>query len=223
MDDGIATYIKTLETHIENKTVFLKQSTESIKKLRRDNKNGDKYSVNSDTWKTFTKKPVMYTEKSDPIGLSLADVSISMRNETSLDWIELMAGKQFNYQENLKAMITQQQRLNQDLETLIQLLEQEEPKLNDIPVSSSLVSQNQALWLSLQRFVQTVLIKDQQKAEETIEIVNRLIRYDLLLNIDDFRGAEDLERLYRLLIRANLLEIRQNSVRLIDFNDDDLS
>lgn len=235
--DVLNDYVKTLETQLENKTVFLKQSQDSLRKLRREFKdrkdaNPAAVSVDKETWKSFMKKPMMFVEKSDPIGLSLADSSIHMRNETSRDWIELMAGDQLGNKQGLETMIQSQRSVNADLEVLIDLLQHGDGDgavdSNKISVSSTLSDKNAELWTSLNKLSSEVLCRSNEDAVLVESTLKRLVQYDPLLSVSDFNGTPELERLYRLLLRANVLDPDYSPsglghVRLVDFNDEDLS
>ncbi|SMN21989.1 similar to Saccharomyces cerevisiae YJR135C MCM22 Protein involved in minichromosome maintenance [Maudiozyma saulgeensis] len=233
MEDTIDDYLRTLRTQLENKIVFLKQSRDSLKKLRREYKDEDPQEIDPETWKTFMKKPVMYVEKSDPIGLSLTDIDVHLQNETSLDWVELMAGKDMDYRATLRESINNQRNLNKDLSSLIRLLEQGDlgtEELENIPVASNLMDQNRKLWDSLELFTKEVLCKDEKNKIAIDSLLRRLVKFDPLLTISDFRVSQESGRLYRLLLKANLVDLviqADNStdsyVRLIDFTDNDLS
>lgn len=232
MEDTIDDYVRSLETQLENKVVFLKQSRDSLKKLRQEYKDEEAQDINPDIWKAFMKKPVMYVEKSDPIGLSLADVDVYLRNESSLDWIEMMTGKEMNYRTTLKESINNQRNMNKDLSTLIGLLEQDDletEEVEEIPVASNLLDQNQKLWDSLQLFTKEVLCKNENNRIEIYNLLKRLVKFDPLLTVSDFRISHESERLYRLLSKANLVDVihidnnTNSQVRLINFNDNDLS
>jgi len=232
MEDTIDDYVRSLETQLENKVVFLKQSRDSLKKLRQEYKDEEAQDINPDIWKAFMKKPVMYVEKSDPIGLSLADVDVYLRNESSLDWIEMMTGKEMNYRTTLKESINNQRNMNKDLSTLIRLLEQDDletEEVEEIPVASNLLDQNQKLWDSLQLFTKEVLCKNENNRIEIYNLLKRLVKFDPLLTVSDFRISHESERLYRLLSKANLVDVihidnnTNSQVRLINFNDNDLS
>ncbi|CAB4256499.1 similar to Saccharomyces cerevisiae YJR135C MCM22 Protein involved in minichromosome maintenance [Maudiozyma barnettii] len=232
MEDTIDDYVRSLETQLENKVVFLKQSRDSLKKLRQEYKDEEAQDINPDIWKAFMKKPVMYVEKSDPIGLSLADVDVYLRNESSLDWIEMMTGKEMNYCTTLKESINNQRNMNKDLSTLIGLLEQDDletEEVEEIPVASNLLDQNQKLWDSLQLFTKEVLCKNENNRIEIYNLLKRLVKFDPLLTVSDFRISHESERLYRLLSKANLVDVihidnnTNSQVRLINFNDNDLS
>lgn len=230
MEDSLDDYVKTLETQLENKLVFLKQSRDSLKRLRREYKTDvEPQEIDPEVWKLFMRKPVMYVEKSDPIGLSLADINISLQNETSLEWMELM-----NYhRDTLQQTINTQKNLNKDLTTLITLLEQEDSDNQDmvqsIPATSSSLRQNEQLRNSLRSFTQQVLCENTDDIATVNSIIDRLIRYDLSLSVSDFRSSNSTERLYRLLVKASLLETASVSgstdsfVKMIDFTDNDLS
>lgn len=232
MEDTIDDYVRSLETQLENKVVFLKQSRDSLKKLRQEYKDEEAQDINPDIWKAFMKKPVMYVEKSDPIGLSLADVDVYLRNESSLDWIEMMTGKEMNYRTTLKESINNQRNMNKDLSTLIRLLEQDDletEEVEEIPVASNLLDQNQKLWDSLQLFTKEVLCKNENNRIEIYNLLKRLVKFDPLLTVSDFRISHESERLYRLLSKANLVDVihidnnTNSQVILINFNDNDLS
>ena len=235
-DEGANDYVNALETQLENKTVFLKQSQESLRKLRRkfkaDNADATPVAVDKETWKAFMKKPMMFVEKSDPIGLSLADSSVRMRNETSRDWAELVSGSELDYKRGLEEMINSQRSVNKDLETLVRLLEHgdegQEGSLEHIPVAATLSDKNASLWASLSKLCSEVLCRDSEDPSEVESVLKRLVQYDAVLSVSDFNGTPELERLYRLLLRANLLDPEfspssSGHVRLLDFNDDDLS
>lgn len=230
MENSLDDYVKTLETQLENKLVFLKQSRDSLKRLRRDYKSdGESLEIDSGVWKLFMRKPIMYVEKSDPIGLSLADINVSLQNETSVDWMELM-----NYhQDTLQQTINMQKNLNKDLTTLISLLEQEgsdnENIVQSIPAASTSLMQNKLLRNSLKSFTEQVLCKDHEDIVGVNSLMERLVKYDPSLTVVDFRLSQSTERLYRLLVKASLLETSMVPystdpfVKMIDFTDDDLS
>ena len=230
MENSLDDYVKTLETQLENKLVFLKQSRDSLKRLRRDYKtDGDSQDVDPEVWKTFMKKPVMYVEKSDPIGLSLADINIFLQNETSLNWMELMK----YHRETLLQTINTQKNLNKDLTTLISLLEQDgsnnEDIVQSIPATGTSLSQNKQLRNSLNLFTEQVLCEDGEDIAVVDSLIEKLTKYDPTLTTVDFRLSKSTERLYRLLVKASLLDTSPGPnntsqyVKLIDFTDDDLS
>ncbi|KAG0667790.1 hypothetical protein C6P45_005376 [Maudiozyma exigua] len=230
MEESMDDYVKTLETQLENKLVFLKQSRDSLKRLRQEYKtDGEPQEIDPEVWKLFMRKPVMYVEKSDPIGLSLADVNISLQNETSIEWMELMD----YHHDTLQQTINTQKNLNKDLTTLITLLEQgdsgNQDMVQSIPVTSSSLRQNERLRNSLRLFTQHVLCENTDDIATVTSMIDRLIRYDPSLSVADFLSSHSTERLYRLLVKASLLEtvsVSDNTdsfVKMIDFTDNDLS
>lgn len=228
-EDWIDVYQKTLEAQIENKRHFLKESKSAISKIKEDHPKKQK--IDLEKWQEFLNKPLMLPEKSDPIGLSLANTSLNTRFDSSKQWITQMESNISQLQD----MVMHQDNINKDLAGLIGLMK-EKASIGDVrpqnKPSKYLQEDNKNLWWSLESFVKSNLygsdvILTEQEFEEVMTLVKRLVYNDISLTFKDFQSSSMTRTLYRLLLRTNLIEIDQNDgdtcyIKLINFANTDI-
>ncbi|CCD27185.1 Mcm22p NDAI_0J02930 [Naumovozyma dairenensis CBS 421] len=251
-------YGKTLRTNIENKKYFLKKARDAISELKaaaataeQDGAELSKTKKNKEeVWNRFLSKSMLFPERSDPIGLSLASLSQSMRMESSKDAINVMKGNT----QNLDSMLIYQKQLNDNIETLIKSLDNNangddddqgqvrhsQVQTHAMDWDTSTAMKNKELWESLNKFVTEALFSNDPYAnvltkDIVSQVLKKLINYDPTLTLEDFKedkqGNGALMRLYRLLLKSNLIicegdsniSPRDRRVQLIDFIDSDLS
>lgn len=222
--DLLEVYIDTIEQQIDNKTLFIKQARDAIESLQTGGM--DVHSINPEQWQSFMKRPMFFPERSDPIGLSLASTGLVSRQRSSEEWLEHMEVQL----KDMEAMIGSQQKVNQEITVLLELLTQKlETPPNDNRMQETPVQRNRRLRTGLTKFIEDFLSLDLADSRNTAEevcndlmvVIERLINYDTNLKTTDFPPST--KGLFRLLLRGNLITLNEvgdkHYVKLIDFAD----
>ncbi|CCF58586.1 hypothetical protein KAFR_0E04360 [Kazachstania africana CBS 2517] len=216
-DGSVDAYLRSLETQVENKQYFLNQANETIKNLSKADKSQNLQ--NDGKFRELMKKPMVFTERSDPLGVSLVSTSLRLRKDSSNDWISLNT----EYNKNIRSMIETQKKVNRDLEVLVNLFEKGSTgKGTSLAVRPSLVEENNALWARLETMLKETLFKQGNHVESVYSLFKRLVKSDPSVRQQDFQESDDSKKMFRLLLKADLIEIDETSdtVRLINFTDD---
>lgn len=228
-------YPSLLETQIETKEDFIRQAQEKVESLRKQKKLKSRAkevgSVNPEVWNNLQKKALMFPEKSDPIGLSLANTSLSMRAKSSESYISFLKSQY----KMLKEANDNQQSINHNLRKLITSF----PDRVDSAASNRyrtmlLEEENNELWSNLKSLIkETLFTEPLSDNDDDVDMILGLFKK--LLNPDDsptigsFRKNSRAKQLFRVLVRADVLSVEdgdrhlsnENSkVSLVDFNAD---
>lgn len=224
-------YIKNLENQIGNKRYFLKQARSAIDDITKRHIELEGKPADPETFAELLKKPMLLSERADPIGFSLMSNFLSSRAQTSSEWLSIMSDQSVDK----KAMVSLQKNTNSDLKELLAMLQLQFANMGDrkqdlTHVKSSKV-RNKELWGSLKDFVRSFLAPNMDDngesihtlTRETTSILKRLIEHDSTVTLNDFSSKT--MPIYRLLLRANIITVTKSStnpevkyIKLIDFN-----
>ncbi|CAI4045381.1 hypothetical protein SUVZ_10G3150 [Saccharomyces uvarum] len=229
--DILDVYIKNLENQIGNKRYFLKQARSAIDDITKRHIESEGKPTDPEIFAELLKKPMLLSERADPIGFSLVSNFLSSRAQTSSEWLSIMSDKSVDK----KAMVSLQKNTNSDLKELLAMLQLQSANLDDrkqdlTHVKTSKV-RNKELWGSLEDFVRSFLAPNMDDngesihtlTRETTSILKRLIEHDSTVTLNNFSSKTI--PIYRLLLRANIVTVTKSPtnpevkyIKLIDFN-----
>lgn len=234
-------YVKTLERQIEAKEDFLRQALDTIKLLKdqklRDPRFKEIKPINDKVWKSLMKKSLIFPERSDPIGLSLANCSNLTRKETSESYLQYLD----NYKNILQELNTNQRAINSNLLKLVNAFKESGKTSSPSTVSQTITNevlkeQNDKYWEELKHIVQKNLFHSKTElSDEDTDIVMSLFHRLINLNghtpltVNSFQVNEYTKELYRILLSGDLINVAESKnygssddreVTLIDFVED---
>ncbi|PTN14929.1 Mcm22p [Saccharomyces cerevisiae] len=234
--DVLDVYIKNLENQIGNKRYFLKQAQGAIDEITKRSLDTEGKPVNSEVFTELLRKPMFFSERADPIGFSLTSNFLSLRAQSSSEWLSLMNDQSVDQ----KAMLWLQNNINSDLKELLRKLQHQmtimDSKKQDHAHIRTRKARNKELWDSLADFLKGYLVPNLDDNDESIDsltnevmlLMKRLIEHDLNLTLNDFSSKTI--PIYRLLLRANIITVIEGStnpgtkyIKLIDFNETSLT
>ena len=234
--DVLDVYIKNLENQIGNKRYFLKQAQGAIDEITKRSLDTEGKPVNSEVFTELLRKRMFFSERADPIGFSLTSNFLSLRAQSSSEWLSLMNDQSVDQ----KAMLLLQNNINSDLKELLRKLQHQmtimDSKKQDHAHIRTRKARNKELWDSLADFLKGYLVPNLDDNDESIDsltnevmlLMKRLIEHDLNLTLNDFSSKTI--PIYRLLLRANIITVIEGStnpgtkyIKLIDFNETSLT
>lgn len=235
-------YLKTLERQIETKEDFLRQALDTIKLLKDQKLKDPRFKeikpINDKVWKSLLKRSLIFPERSDPIGLSLANCSNLTRKETSESYLDYLN----DYKSILEESNTNQKAINSNLLKLVNAFK-ENSDISSVSIVSPqtitnevLKEQNNKYWEDLKHIVQKNLFhsKTQLSNEDTATVISL---FQKLINLNDqtpltvnsFQVNEYTKELYRILLSGDLINVAESKnygssedreVTLINFVED---
>lgn len=216
-EDWLEAYSRSLERQIETKEDFLRQATDTIKLLKdqkvKDPRFKDIKPVNEKVWKSLLKRALIFPERSDPIGLSLANTSLHSRKVTSESYLNYLKLKY----ELLEEANTNQKAINYNLTKLINAFNKT-PSDNPEGNSGNEVIQdmNKKYWSDLKECVQRNLFSAELSEEDTEIVMQLLHRLATIaetspevepVTVSSFQQSETTKQLYRVLLRGDLIQV----------------
>lgn len=215
-------YRSLLETQIQNKRYFLKQAQDVISSLpSQDITDMDKNKVDPDTFQSLLEKPMFLPERSDPIGLSLMNTSMTKRIKTTQESIIAITESL----EQDQQLIEYHVQMNKGLEELSKGLAKKGMEFEQDDCSNNsvdLLDTNKKLHSALNDIVTKYISTDGEDTVIANQLLERLTSYDDTLNIDDFVSSHSGSIILKILRRYNLLEENEFNVKLLEFTNERL-
>ncbi|CCK69104.1 Mcm22p KNAG_0B06790 [Huiozyma naganishii CBS 8797] len=217
----LSSYESTLQTQVQNKRHFVTQARDVLRgQDRRDAGPAEgKTGVES-----LLKRPMMYPERSDPIGVSLLAVSQTTRRTTSLEWLRSMR----EHNSRLERTLAAQTATNEQLKSLLLALEGSidlEDQSMPSPPSSRPVEQEQeqdgenaSQWAALEELVESRLLQrriPQTSVHRAVALLRRLVAGDGSIEQTAFEIDDHCAEMYWLLLRHGLIHKDHDHVRLV--------
>ncbi|CAL9729190.1 inner kinetochore subunit Mcm22p [Monosporozyma unispora] len=210
-EEWLESYSRSLARQIETKEDFLRQATETIKMLRDQKAKDPRFKeikpLNDKVWKSLMKRSLIFPERSDPIGLSLANTSLHSRKISSEGYLEFL-DKRY---ELLQEANTNQKAINYNLTKLITSFNSNSTSATDMSTNEVLKEQNEKCWANLQDCVQNELFVAPLSDEDTklaMDIFHKMI--DPLedpLTVASFQISDITKQLYRVLLRGDMIQV----------------
>lgn len=237
----LAAYIKSLERQIETKEDFLRQALDTIKLLKDQKLKDPRFKeikpINDKIWKSLLKRSLIFPERSDPIGLSLANCSNLTRKETSESYLQHLN----DYKKILEESNTNQRAINSNLSKLVNSFKENDNISTTNSTSQTITNEvlkerNDKYWEDLKHIVQKSLFHSKTPlSDEDTDIIISLFRKLICTNeqqpltVNSFQVNEYTKELYRILLSGDLINVSESTsygssddreVNLIDFTAD---
>ncbi|KAL3231527.1 hypothetical protein RNJ44_00562 [Nakaseomyces bracarensis] len=222
-------YIERLEREVENKRYFLRESHGALQDLVERKQHGGstvhsrRVAVSDAVWREVMQRPMYLPERQDPIGLNLLTVRLEGRDASMEEWMRCerqMVELQRTYLEDIKG-------LNAAMGETIAEFERNPPAGSaedrraagaEQRTLSELETDNEAVRYELASFIQQYMVPNDPDHTSEAQMMSLLTP---LLNGEEMeadRARETAPALYRLLLRANLLELNSDKVKLLDLS-----
>nr|CAO98779.1 component of the kinetochore [Nakaseomyces delphensis] len=227
-------YIERLEHEVENKRYFLQQSREALGKLIEEKQRGGstihsrRVSIKDQVLKELMERPMYLPERHDPIGLNLVSTRLESRDETMVHWLSRerqLVDLQKQYLDDLKV-------INGTMEDTIEEFRNNPPENSHDPAATGeslntgnteetlqeLRLENKKCLNDLKEFVHQYMAPndpDQTQATEMMSLLTTLLDGEAMPIESALAKAPSL---YRLLLRANLLHVFTDSIKLLDLS-----
>ncbi|QHS74359.1 Mcm22p [Saccharomyces paradoxus] len=234
--DILDVYIKNLENQIGNKRYFLKQARSAIDEITKKSLDTEGKPLDFEIFAELLRKPMFLSERADPISFSLSSNFLSLRAQSSSEWLSVMDDQSVDK----KAMLSLQNNINSDLKELLRKLQRQVCIIDDTKQDRAHVrtrkARNKELWNLLEDFLKSYLVPNLDDNDQPIDnltsevtlLLKRLIEHDLSLTLRDFSSKT--MPIYRLLLRANIITVTKGSsnpetkyIKLINFNETSLT
>lgn len=213
-EEWLEAYSRSLERQIETKEEFLRQASDTIKTLKDQKAKDPRFKelkpLNDKVWKSLMKRSLIFPERSDPIGLSLANTSLYSRKVSSESYMEFLETKY----ELLQSANTNQKAINYNLTKLITSFNSNLNSSTDVSANEVLKEQNDKCWFNLQKCVQNGLFTS-PLASDDVKIVMDLFRKMIdpledTLTVASFQTNNTTKQLYRILLRGDLIKVGES-------------
>lgn len=210
-EDWLESYSRSLERQIETKEDFLRQASNTIKTLKDQKAKDPRFKevkpLNDKVWKSLMKRSLIFPERSDPIGLSLANTSLYSRKVSSESYLEFLDTRY----ELLQRANTDQKAINYNLTKLITSFNDKSNSTSDVSSNEVLKEQNEKCWFNLQKCVENGLFTF-PLTNDDVKIIMDLFRklidpLEDTLTVASFHTNDTTKQLYRILLRGDLIKV----------------